>query len=268
LKEGTKNLPSESPIRLMANPKKIKDISAPPFSKLPASFRRGLEAAKMRALALEDEDLVGLTGAELYDEMGPLRKACLLNLVAKATHPSADRVSRFVRAPMVLRQDRCFVEVDPAMHDALCKSERFKSAPGALHEAPEGFERMDSFKSKDAHANLQVTFMRNVSSGVFWADVDIDEAGGIEHGFEVIRNTVTDGRTNPFFRRVSAHSCAGASSSASRKSASAERTNARTGGRRIVKAPAASTCFRSETRPAVAFCRGLLSSSHHRSTAR
>jgi hypothetical protein len=201
VKEGAKNLPSDSPIRLMADPKKIKDITAPPFSKLPASFRRGLDAAKMRALAPEDEDLVGLTGAELYDVMGPLRKACLLNLVAKATHPSADRVSRFVRAPMVLRQDRCFVEVDSAMHDALCKSERYKSAPGALHEAPEGFERMDSFKSKDAHANLQVTFMRNISSGVYWADVDIDEAGGIEHGFEVIRNTVTDGRTNPFLVR-------------------------------------------------------------------
>jgi hypothetical protein len=201
LKEGSKNLPSESPIRLAVDARKVKDITAPPFSKLPVAFRRGLDDAKMRALAPEDEDLVGLAGAELYDALGPLRKACLLNLVAKATHPSADRVSRFVRAPMVLRQDRCFVEVDPAMHDALCKSERFKSAPGALHEAPEGFERMDSFKSKDAHANLQVTFMRNLSSGVFWADVDIDEAAGVEHGFEVIRNSVTKGRTNPFLVR-------------------------------------------------------------------
>jgi hypothetical protein len=31
--------------------------------------------------------------------------------------------------------------------------------------------------------------------------VDLDESSGIEHGFEVIRNAITDGRTNPYLIR-------------------------------------------------------------------
>jgi hypothetical protein len=60
---------------------------------------------------------------------------------------------------------------------------------------------MNSFKSRDPHANLQVTFMRQIDSDVMWADIDIDEASGFEHGFEVIRNAVVDRRTNPYLVR-------------------------------------------------------------------
>jgi hypothetical protein len=42
--------------------------------------------------------------------------------------------------------------------------------------------------------------MRDDSSGRFAADVDIDEASGIEHGFEVLRNRF-QGRTNPYLIR-------------------------------------------------------------------
>jgi hypothetical protein len=133
--------------------------------------------------------------------MGPLRKASLLNLVAKGLHGSADRIASSVRSPAILRQDRCFAEVDPALHDKLARSDTFKSAPGALHKPPRGFELATSFKSRDPHANLQVTFMRQVGTDVMWADIDIDEASGFEHGFEVIRNAVFDGRTNPYLVR-------------------------------------------------------------------
>ena len=39
-----------------------------------------------------------------------------------------------------------------------------------------------SFKSRDAHANLQITFMREIATGALAADIDIDESSGIEHG--------------------------------------------------------------------------------------
>jgi hypothetical protein len=201
MKSGTKNLPSEARVQLMANPKKVDGITAAAFGDLPPNFRRGLERAVMIELAAEDRDLVGLSGAALYDAMGPLRKASLLNLVAKGRHLSADRIASFVRAPAILRQDRCFAEVDPALHAKLARSDAYKSAPAALHMPPPGFELMNSFKSRDAHANLQVTFMRKLASDVIWADIDIDEASGFEHGFEVIRNAVTDGRTNPYLVR-------------------------------------------------------------------
>jgi len=58
-----------------------------------------------------------------------------------------------------------------------------------------------SFKSRDAHANLQVTFMREIATGELAADIDIDEASGIEHGFEVIRNATFRKRTNPYLIR-------------------------------------------------------------------
>ena len=201
MKTGARNLPSEARIRLMANPKKVASITAPAFADLPATFRRALEAAVMVELDAEDRDLLGLSGEALYDAMGPLRKASLLNLVAKGLHGSSDRIASFVRAPAILRQDRCFAEVDPALHDKLARSDKYKSAPGKLHTPPRGFELMNSFKSRDAHANLQVTFMRQIDSDVMWADIDIDEASGFEHGFEVIRNAVLDGRTNPYLIR-------------------------------------------------------------------
>jgi hypothetical protein len=201
MKPVARNLPSEARVRLMADPKKISDITAAGFNDLPPAFRRALGNAVMVELAAEDRDLVGLSGSALYDAMGPLRKAALLNLVAKGVHNSADRIASFVRSPAVLRQDRCFAEVDPSLHAKLSRSESFKSAPGALHKPPRGFALMDSFKSRDSHANLQVTFMRQINSDVMWADIDIDEASGFEHGFEVIRNAVVDGRTNPYLIR-------------------------------------------------------------------
>jgi hypothetical protein len=148
-----------------------------------------------------DGDLVGLTGAELYDQLGPLRKACLLNIVRKAGHASSDKCFRFVQAPRVLRQDRCFCNVEAGMQKFLEKSERFRSVPDKLHEPLDGFQLENSFKSRDPHANLQVTFMRHTRTGELAADIDIDEAAGIEHGFEVIRNSVKRSRTNPYLVR-------------------------------------------------------------------
>jgi hypothetical protein len=43
--------------------------------------------------------------------------------------------------------------------------------------------------------------MRHKQTGLLSADVDLDESSGIEHGFEVIRNAITDGRTNPYLIR-------------------------------------------------------------------
>ena len=195
------NTPSESHIRLMAKPKRVKDIVAPTFPALAASLRRFLDTADMQAPKPEDRDLLGLQGAALYGALGPLRKACLLNVFTKAGHASSDGCFRFLRSLSVLRQDRCYCSADPNMPEFLRRSAKFKSAPNTLHEPLSGFQLEDSFKSRDAHANLQVTFMRHNQTGELTADVDIDESSGIEHGFEVIRNAITGGRTNPYLVR-------------------------------------------------------------------
>ena len=84
------------------------------------------------------------------------------------------------------------------MQDVVRQSNLFKSAPNTLHEPLPDFRMEESFKSLDAHANLQVTFMRHTNGDLMAADIDIDESSGIEHGFEVIRNAVFQNRTNPF----------------------------------------------------------------------
>ncbi len=195
------NTPSESHIRLIVEPNRVKEIAAPAFSALAKPLRDFVDAANMQAPNPEDRDLLGLQGTALYDKAGPLRKACLLNIFTKANHVSAEKCFTFLRSIAVLRQDRCFCSVDPGMPEFLRKSERFKSAPNTLHDPLSGFILEDSFKSKDAHANLQVTFMRHGETGDLAADVDIDESSGIEHGFEVIRNAVTGGHTNPYLIR-------------------------------------------------------------------
>ena len=115
--DGRINTPSESPARLIVKPKHVKDIVAPAFSALDASLRAFLDAANMQAPKQEDRDLAGLQGEALYDLLGPLRKACLLNLFKKASHPSSDGC--FVRecAHRTLSQD----SVSPDSRNAIAR---------------------------------------------------------------------------------------------------------------------------------------------------
>ena len=151
----------------------------------------------------EDRDLAGLAGADLYKRLGPLRKACFLNLIVKASHEATTgNCLPMIGGVLVCRQDRFFARVDPGLPERLRKSAVFKSAPETLHEPLEGFVMAEgSFKSRDAHANLQVTFMREIATGELAADIDIDEASGIKHGFEVIRNATFRKRTSPYLIR-------------------------------------------------------------------
>ena len=189
---------NESPVRLVVKPSRVRDIRAPAPTRRLSNF---LDAAAMVAPEDEDADLVGLSGGTLYDALGPLRQACLLNVFKKAGHKSAGGCGSLLLHPLVLRQDRCFCMVDEAMVGFLNNSTRFKTAKSTLHDPLEGFEMLHlSYKSKDSHANLQVTLMKN-GDGQFAADIDIDEASGFEHGLEVIRNHVGRQRTNPYLVR-------------------------------------------------------------------
>lgn len=187
-------------VEFWVKPGDVQDIKAPTFDTLSARARKILNDAEMMAVKDEDQDLLGRTGEDLYRQLGPLRKACFLNLIAKAADSATTGacVSR-INGLLVCRQDRFFARVSADFPEVLRSSARFKTAPETLHAPLRGFEMTgDSFKSRDAHANLQVTFMREKSSGTLAADIDIDESSGIEHGFEVIRNATFQSRTNPY----------------------------------------------------------------------
>lgn len=187
-------------VEFWVRPGDVKDIAAPSFKDLPPEARGILSNATTIALEKADKDLVGLTGQALYDAFGPLRKACFLNLMTKgADDTTAGGCIAFVTELLIVRQDRFFAGVDSTLPQRLRKSPVFKSASNALHEPLPGYVMAEgSFKSRDAHANIQVTFMRDTSTGRLAADIDIDESSGIEHGMEVIRNAVFNKRTNPY----------------------------------------------------------------------
>jgi hypothetical protein len=201
LREGSANTPADNEIRLAVQPHKVKSILAPPYLDLPETPARLLASAAMTTLAPEDLPWRGLRGGALWDALSSLQRACLLNLCAKAAHPSAGACAGYLSALLLARQDRCYAAVHPGLPAFLRASPRFQSAPGSLHVPLPGYLLEDSFKSRDPFANLQLTFMRHRATGALAADLDIDEASGVQHGFEVIRNRATKRRTNPYLVR-------------------------------------------------------------------
>ena len=187
-------------VEFWVKPGDVQDIKAPAFDDLSAGARKILTDAAMMAVKDEDEDLLSLTGEALYRQLGPLRKACFLNLITKAADDTTTGgCMSHIGGVLVCRQDRFFARVNAGFPEWLRQSPLFKTAQDSLHKPLPGFEMTgDSFKSLDAHANLQVTFMREKGNGALAADIDIDESAGIEHGFEVIRNATFQSRTNPF----------------------------------------------------------------------
>jgi hypothetical protein len=189
-------------IEFWVKPGDVSDILAPEFAALPDHVRRILNDANMRRHHSEDSDLVGESGESLYEKLGPLRKACLLNIAKKTADDTSDNCLSQIEALLVCRQDRFFAYVSSDLPAKLLNSPLYKSAGDGLHKPLTGFAMTgESFKTHDPHANLQVTFMEHVETGRLAADIDIDESSGIEHGFEVIRNGASGGRTNPYLIR-------------------------------------------------------------------
>ena len=198
IQEGKLNEPSDD-IEFWVKPGDITGIRGPKFADLDDLAQSLLKNAAMTRSNTQDADLLGLTGTSLYNRLGPLRQAGLLNIVKKASHSTADECLSSFLGLLVSRQDRIFAIVEPQLATKLNNSPRFRGVSPALHTPLPGFQLTgQSFKSKDAHANLQVTFMIRDSDGAMAADIDVDESSGIKHGFEVIRNAVIGGKTNPY----------------------------------------------------------------------
>jgi hypothetical protein len=164
-------------VRLAIRPSHVRGIAAPP---------------------LPPELAAVLPDITPFDNLDPLHQACLLNIYAKASDDTSGNTFRFVRSVVKLEQDRVFCTVDAGLAAFLTGHARYSAAPGTLHKPLPGYQLRQSFKSRDAHANIQFTLMQHRTSGDWAADIDIDEASGIRHGMEVLRNAVTGGKTNPY----------------------------------------------------------------------
>ena len=202
IQEDRDNTASDD-VEFWVKPGDVSDIRAPAFGDLPARARTHLEQAQMIALKPEDRDLVGLGGRGPLPALGPLRKACFLNLIAKASHQATTGdCLPAIGGVLVCRQDRFFARVDAGLPEQLRQSPVFKSAPETLHDPLPGFrdgrgQLQEPRRAREPAGHLHA---RDRHGGLA-ADIDIDESSGIEHGFEVIRNATFRQRTNPYLIR-------------------------------------------------------------------
>lgn len=168
----------------------------PAFTSLSKGARQLLTDSK-RVLGME-----GKSGAKLYGELADLPRAGLLNILAKSAVTGLSdgtNVLSNVLEILELRMDRFFAVVPHAFREEAKNSEAAEllvSVPEALHTLKPGFTHAGSWKTPEAHGNLQLSFSTN---GIDWVvDVDIDEAAGIGHFFEVVRNSTLDRLTHPY----------------------------------------------------------------------
>jgi hypothetical protein len=144
----------------------------------------------------------GISGETLYDSLDDLRKAGMMNIIAKASRTrfaSGKSVLNFLGRLLELRQDRFFATVTQELRDETKNSVAagfLHPVPASLHAPPVGFISGGSFKSQDSYGNIQLTFWQNAAD--WQADIDIDDAAGLDHVFQVVRNTLSGRPTHPY----------------------------------------------------------------------
>lgn len=160
---------------------------------------------RVREILVESDCVLGLEGMKgkaLYDKINDISKAGLHNIIAKCRRtmlPNGTNVLDHVHQFTELRGDRFFAAVTHALREEVkttVPDGLFHEADDSLHHPPVGFERAGSFKTDDRYGNLQISFF---AKGDQWrADVDIDDASGLGHVFQVVRNFLTGRPTHPF----------------------------------------------------------------------
>lgn len=162
----------------------------------------------LRTLLTNSPGVLGFennTGEALYNAVDDIRRGGILNIARKtmATRLTTDKtVLSLIKEIRELRGDRFFAFVEKELREEVKHSVHtglFDSVDGSLHHLPapfEGFERAGSFKTADHFGNLQLTFFMKGDECV--ADIDIDDAGGLAHIFQVLRNHFTGSPTHPY----------------------------------------------------------------------
>jgi len=180
------------------DPKKIKSIDFPKFKQLSGDGQNLLSKSD-KVFQFE-----GKTGTDLYGALDDVRRAGLLNILTKSQATplsNQSNVLSFIKELRELRGDRFFAVASRELREETKNSISdglFHEVSGALHHLPpqfQGFKDAGSFKTGEHHGNLQLTFFMKGEECV--VDIDIDDAGGLEHVFQVVKNKFT-GPTNPF----------------------------------------------------------------------
>lgn len=186
------------------HPDRVRRVVFPDYDDLPDTLRATLDRSVLESTNAVLTPAPG-SGAQLFDGLTSLEKAGLLNLFTKMTHtPVAGKQAwDFMTDVYRVRGDRIFGNVVLPFRDAVktaVTSSAFAEVNGALHTPPPGFRSAGSFKTADHAGNLQLTFFNALEPLplAFKVDADIDDAAGIGHVFQVLRNFLTNGDTHPY----------------------------------------------------------------------
>jgi hypothetical protein len=179
------------------HPERVRAATFPAYDDVAPDLRRVLASSRVEGVTGQ--------GDALYAGLTNLQKAGLFNLFGKMSSFGFDEqrtIWTFVEGIFRVRADRLFVDVQPALRD-LVKSavatDRFREVSGSLHTPPPGFGQAGSFKTAEQYGNLQLTFFVSAAPPLaFKVDADIDDAAGLGHTFQVIRNWLTKGATHPY----------------------------------------------------------------------
>jgi hypothetical protein len=162
----------------------------------------------LRSLLTNSPNVFGFennSGEALYNALDDIRRAGVLNIARKtlATTLSNQKSSlSLIKEIRELRGDRFFAFVEKELREEVKHSVNtglFHPVSGSLHHLPAqfvGFTDAGSFKTDDHFGNLQLTFFMKGDECV--ADIDIDDAGGLAHIFQVLRNRFTGSPTHPY----------------------------------------------------------------------
>jgi hypothetical protein len=186
------------------HPQRVVDVGFPDYDDLAPELRAVLEVSALEP-DLRAPASGAATGRTLYDGLDTIPRAGLLNLFVKMqnTLSGGRTMWSFVDTLYRVRGDRIFADVAIDFRDHVKSGEaggEFARVNDALHTPPPDFTSAGSFKHQLFHAGvLQLTFFSSVASPLrFKLDADIDDAGGLGHVFQVLRNWITQGETNPY----------------------------------------------------------------------
>ena len=192
---GPDDNPSVVHLYCPLHPERVRAATFPAYERLAPELQRVLACSRVEG--------VDGQGDAMYGALNNLQKAGLFNLFGKMTTFGFDEqrtIWTFVDGIFRVRADRVFADVQPALRDMVktaVAADRFREVSGTLHTPPPGFGHAGSFKTAEQYGNLQLTFF--VSAALtFKVDADIDDAAGLGHTFQVIRNWVTQGTTHPY----------------------------------------------------------------------
>jgi hypothetical protein len=190
---------TDMPIPFPVDIGKVVSVTFPTFPNL---------VKDLRTLLTNSPNVFGFennTGDALYKALDDIRRGGVMNIARKtlATRLSSDKsVLSLVREIRELRGDRFFAFVEKELREEVKNSTHtglFDEVSGSLHHLPAqfvGFSQAGSFKTRDHFGNLQLTFFMKGDECV--ADIDIDDAGGLGHIFQVLKNHFTGSPTHPY----------------------------------------------------------------------